>query len=89
MVKIIEKQEAVVLRENEELTQLLTMLDRDVFEFLGCPWGILTEFSCSGKRGINLGSGYQWINRWFLRAQGKGGGGESVRVVLSPENYPA
>lgn len=50
MTRSLKKQEAVVFRENEQLQQLLVMLDRDVAELLGCPWDILTEFSCDGKR---------------------------------------
>lgn len=42
------------------------ILDRDVAELLGCSWGSPTsEFSCGGKRGINLESGSWWIKMLF------------------------
>ena len=47
----------MVLREDEELKQLLIMLDRNVVELLGCLWDLLTECLCSGKSGMNLMSG--------------------------------
>nr|XP_023404278.1 afadin- and alpha-actinin-binding protein B-like [Loxodonta africana] len=58
VVRNLENQVAAVSKENEELRQLLTRLDRDVVGLLGCPWDSPTvSFHAQKKADIDVESG--------------------------------